>query len=107
VLHQLASAPPSTQTKDVMVRQQMVQATYDAAARAQLLTLARQRRIERPHAALVLAAQARREAIDRSAEDAIDHWRQAVEHTIHDGRTGDAAACVRRNPAWARCSRRA
>jgi hypothetical protein len=90
-LNRVASAPPSAQTKDATVRLQMVRAVYDATARAQLLTAARQRRIERHHAALVLAAQARREAIDGSAEDAVEHWRQAVEHAIHDGHTDDAA----------------
>ncbi|WP_204000412.1 hypothetical protein [Virgisporangium aurantiacum] len=90
-LRQLASAPPSPDTRDVAVRLQLVRATYDPQARAELVAQARQRRLPRHHAALVLAAQARREAIDGFAEEAVEHFRQAVEHGLHDGRTDHAA----------------
>jgi hypothetical protein len=53
--------------------------------------MARQLRLPRPHAALVLAAQARRDALDGSAEEALENWRSAVAHAIHEGRTDDAS----------------
>ncbi|MEU0558775.1 hypothetical protein [Dactylosporangium sp. NPDC006015] len=90
-LRNLTKAPRSAQTKDVTVRLRMIQAAYDGEARTALLAQARQRRIPRHHAAMVLAAQGRRDVLDGSAEEAIEHWRQAVEQAIHDGRTDDAA----------------
>jgi hypothetical protein len=85
-LIQLADTPD----KEVALRLRLVRACYNADERTNLLTLARQLRLPRTHAALVLAAQARRDALDGSADEAIEHWRQAVGHAIHAGRTNDA-----------------
>lgn len=85
------TASSATLDKDVMLRLNLLRATYNAEERTNLLTLARQLRLPRPHAALVLAAQARREAMDGSAAEAVEHWRQAVAHAIHETRTDDAA----------------
>lgn len=74
----------------VALRLQLVRAHYDTEECRALLAQARQLRLPRPHAALVLASQARREALDGSADEAIEYWRQAVEHAIHDGRADDA-----------------
>lgn len=88
---QLAQSPPTTVDKDVVLRLRLARASYDPKERTDLLTHARQLRLPRHHAALVLAAQARREALDGSAAEAIEYWRQAVGHAIHEGRTDDAA----------------
>lgn len=85
-LTQLNGAPD----KKVALRLRLVRACYKADERTNLLTLARQLRLPRTHAALVLAAQARRHALDGSADEALEHWRQAVGHAIHEGRTNDA-----------------
>jgi hypothetical protein len=91
-LTQLADTPSATTVdKDINLRLQLLRACYNADERTNLLTLARQLRLPRSHAALVLAAQARREAIDGSAAEAVEHWRQAVAHAIYEGRTDDAA----------------
>lgn len=76
---------------DTLLRLRLIRAGYDGDERTTLLTLARQLRLPRAHAAIVLAAQARRDALDGSPEDALEHWRQAVAHAIHEGRTNDAA----------------
>ena len=73
------------------MRLRLLRACYNAEERTDLLTLARQLRLPRTHAALVLATQARGEALDGSAAEAIEHWRQAIGHAIHEGRTDDAA----------------
>lgn len=90
-LRQLSGAAPATADNDVTVRLRMMRAHFADEGRRTLLAQARQRRLPRAHAALILATQARRDALDGSAEEAIEHWRQAVEHAIHDGRT-DAAS---------------
>jgi hypothetical protein len=77
---------------DVLLRLRLIRAHYDVDELSNVLTLARQLRLPRAHAALVLAGQARRDALDGSVDDALDHWRQAVGHAIHEGRTDDAAA---------------
>jgi hypothetical protein len=46
--------------------------------------------LPRIDAALVLARQARRDALEGSVEDAIENWRHAVTYAIQDGRTDDA-----------------
>jgi hypothetical protein len=89
-LAQLAYSSPLVQDKDVELRLRLIRAYYDEAERTNLLTKARQLRLPRAHAALVLATQARREALDGSADEAREHWRQAVGHAIQDGRTDDA-----------------
>lgn len=89
-LTQLTTAPSATLDKDVTLRLRLLRASYGADERTHLLTLARQLRLPRPHAALVLAAQARRDALDGSPDEALEHWRQAVGHAIHEGRTDDA-----------------
>jgi len=89
-LTQLTTAPSATLDKDLTLRLRLLRACYDAEERTNLLTLARQLRLPRTHAALVLAAQARRDALDESADEALEHWRQAVGHAIHAGRTDDA-----------------
>jgi hypothetical protein len=77
--------------KDVAMRLRLLRAHYDVEERTTLLSQARQLRLPRAHAALVLAAQARRDALEGAAVDALEHWRQAVGHAIHEGRTDDAA----------------
>jgi hypothetical protein len=89
-LAQLTSKPAAGPDQDIVMRLRMVRACFDDDERTNLLVLARQLRLPRRHAALVLAAQARRDALDGSSEEALEHWRQAVGHAIHDGRT-DAA----------------
>jgi hypothetical protein len=91
-LTQLVAAPAATQDKDVALRLRLLRASYDANERDNLLTMGRQLRLPRSHAALVLAAQARRDALEGSAPEALEHWRQAVGHAIHEGRTDDASA---------------
>ena len=90
-LTQMQSVPSTAVDKDVHLRLRLLRASYDLVEREVLLTQARQQKLPRPHAALVLAAQARRDALDGSTEDALEHWRQAIAHAIHDGRTDDAA----------------
>jgi hypothetical protein len=89
-LTQLTNAPSASVDKNVTLRLRLLRASYDADERTKLLTLARQLRLPRTDAALVLAAQARRDALDGSVEEALEHWRQAVGHAIHEGRTDDA-----------------
>jgi hypothetical protein len=85
------SAVAQGMDKDVAMRLRLFRAHYDVEERTTLLSQARQLRLPRTHAALVLAAQARRDALDGAAIDALEHWRQAVGHAIHEGRTDDAA----------------
>lgn len=89
-LNQLTTAHSSTPDKDLKLRLRLLRACYDAEERTNLLTQARQLRLPRTHAALVLAAQARRDALAGSADEALEHWRQAVGNAIHEGRTDDA-----------------
>ena len=89
-LTQLTDAPWPSVDKNATLRLRLLRACYDADERTNLLTLARQLRLPRTHAALVLAAQARRDALDGSVDEALEHWRQAVGHAIHEGRTDDA-----------------
>jgi hypothetical protein len=89
-LTQLTTTHSATLDKDVTLRLRLLRACYDAEEHTNLLTLARQLRLPRTHAAIVLAAQARRDALEGSADEALEHWRQAVGHAIHDGRTDDA-----------------
>ena len=98
-LTQLAGTSSASVDKDVMLRLQLLRAYYDAGERTQLLTLARQLRLPRRHAALVLAAQARRDALDGSVDEALGNWRQAVGHAIHEGRTDDAGGWLYAIPA--------
>lgn len=90
-LTQLTITPSATVDKDVTLRLRLLRACYDADERTNLLALARRLQLPRAHAALVLAAQARRDAIEGSVDEALEHWRQAVGHAIHEGRTDDAA----------------
>lgn len=90
-VNQLAETPSTMVDSDTLLRLRLIRAGYDGDERTTLLTLARQLRLPRAHAAIVLAAQARRDALDGSPEDALEHWRQAVAHAIHEGRTNDAA----------------
>jgi hypothetical protein len=83
--------PADAPDKEVALRLRLVRAWYDTDERTNLLIQARQLRLPRTHAALVLAAQARRDALDGSADEALEHWRQAVGHAIHEGRTNDAS----------------
>ena len=85
------SAAARGMDKDVTMRLRLVRAQYDEEERTTLLSQARQLRLPRAHAALVLAAQARRDALDGATADALEHWRQALGHAIHEGRTDDAA----------------
>ena len=89
-LTQLTDPPTASVDKDATLRLRLLRACYNADERTNLLTLARQLRLLRTHAALVLAAQARRDALDGSVDEALEHWRQAVGHAIHEGRTDDA-----------------
>lgn len=89
-LTQLTDAPSTPLDREVALRLRLVRACYDVNERMNLLTLARQLRLPRPYAALVLAAEARRDALNGSAEEALEHWRQAVGHAIHEGHTDDA-----------------
>lgn len=90
-LDQAAVNPTAALFHDLVVRLRMARARYDGEECTRLFTEARQLRLPRAHAALVLAAQARRDAMAGSADDALEHWRQAVAHAIHDGRTDDAS----------------
>lgn len=91
-LNQLRDTAAARRTdKDTAIRLQLLRAHYDDDERSALLSQARQLRLPRAHAALVLAAQARRDFLDGAAEEALEHWRQAVGHAIHEGRTDDAA----------------
>jgi len=87
---QLRDAPSASVGKDVELRLRLLRAYYDAGERMELLAQARQLRLPRAQAALVLAAQARRDALDGSADEALEHWRQAVGHAVHEGRTDEA-----------------
>lgn len=89
-LTQLGQVPSTSLTKDVAFRLRLVRTYYDTDERTNLLTEARQLRLPRHHAALVLSGQARRDALEGSAPEAIEHWRQAVAHAIHDGHPDDA-----------------
>lgn len=88
---QLTQAPPTAVDKDVMLRLRLARASHNLDERTNLLTRATQLRLPRHHAALVLATQARREALDGSAAEAIEFWRHAVGHAIHEGHTDNAA----------------
>jgi hypothetical protein len=90
-LTQLTNEFPAAMNKDLTLRLRLVRACYGSDERTNLLVSARRLRLPRKHAALVLAAQARRDALEGSADEALEHWRQAVGHAIHDGRTDDAA----------------
>ncbi|MFI5541920.1 hypothetical protein ACIA5H_36700 [Nocardia sp. NPDC051900] len=89
-IEQLAQASPSDQGREASLRLRLVRGYYNTDERRTLLTAARQRRLPEKSAALILAAHARREALDGSAEEAIEHWRQAVASAIHGGHTDDA-----------------
>jgi hypothetical protein len=89
-LTQLAQAPPAPRDTEAVLRLRLLRSFYDADERKSLLASARQLRLPRPHAALVLAGQARRDALAGSADFALEHWRQAVSHAIHIGHTDDA-----------------
>ena len=90
-IHHASASIPAPMDHEVVLRLRLVHASYDADERKRLLVQARQLRLPRAHAALILAAQARREALEGSAEEAVEHWRQAVAHAIHEGLT-DAAS---------------
>ncbi|MEX1009655.1 MAG: hypothetical protein WD271_17690, partial [Acidimicrobiia bacterium] len=90
-LDQLEMPRPAPPNEDLAVRLRMIGASYDNEERGRLLAEARQMRLPRSQAALVLATEARRNAMDGSSDDALEHWRQAVASAIHDGRTDDAA----------------
>jgi hypothetical protein len=98
-LTQLADTPSASADKEATLRLRLLRACYDADERTKLLTLARQQRLPRKHAALVLAAQARRDALDGSVDEALEHWRQAVRHAIDEGRTDDAGGWLYAIPA--------
>jgi hypothetical protein len=87
----LGNGPLVPQDEDVRMRLRMVRASYHNEERLTLLTQARQLRLPRTYAALVLAAEARRNAIEGSADEAVEHWRQAIGHAIQDARTDDAS----------------
>lgn len=88
---QMKQAPLATADKDTLLRLRLVRAGYDTAERENLLKEAYRRVLPRPHVALVLAAQARRDALAGLAERAVGHWRQAVESALHQGHTDEAA----------------
>lgn len=91
-LHQLGTSSAVRDTdKSVAIRLRLLRAHYDLEERTNLLREARQLRLSRSHAALVVAAQARRDALNEAPDEAVEHWRQAVAHAIHEGRTDDAA----------------
>lgn len=77
--------------EDLAIRLRMARARHDSTERMQLLAEARQLRLPRTQAALVLAAEARRSALTASPDDALENWRQAIANAIHEGRTDDAA----------------
>lgn len=88
----ITSAMATATDKDVELRLRLLKASYDSNERAVLLAQGRQLKLPREHAALVLASEARRNALAGSAEDAIEHWRQAVASAVHQGLTHDAAS---------------
>ncbi|MEU0962641.1 hypothetical protein ACIBSS_30865 [Micromonospora aurantiaca] len=88
---QLAQTPRTAPNKNASLRLRLARASYNLNERMDLLKQARQLRLPRHHTALVLAAQARREALDGSAAEATEYWRQAVGHAIHEGLTDEAA----------------
>jgi hypothetical protein len=63
-INQLAQMRPTTVDKDIALRLRLARASYEPKKRTDLIAQARQLRLPRHHAALVLAAQARREALD-------------------------------------------
>lgn len=90
----LTQATPSssaTVDQDIHLRLRLVRAGYDTAEREMLLDRVYQRRLQRPRDALVLAAQARRDALAGRADRAVSHWRQAVQSALHEGLTDEAA----------------
>ena len=88
---QMVQTPSTVVGQDTLLRLRLVRAGYDVDEREALVDEAYRRALPRPHLALVLAAQARRDALAGMAERAITHWRQAVESALHEGLTGDAA----------------
>lgn len=73
------SAAAQGMDKNITIRLRLLRAHYDVVERTTLLRQARQLRLPRAHTALVLAAQALREALDGAAVEALEHWRQAVD----------------------------
>lgn len=83
--------PLVVDAKEVAFRLRLLRSSYDIAERTALLRLARRHQMARHQAALVLAAEARRNAIAGAVDEAIEHWRQAVALALHDERPEDAS----------------
>lgn len=84
------NAVPERVRNDVEIRLRILHAAHDPIQRMQLLGEARQLRLPRTSAALVLAAEARRNAQEGLPDEAEEHWRLAVAYALQDGRTEDA-----------------
>jgi hypothetical protein len=76
---------------DIAFRLKLVQARYSSDLRTKLLNEARMLTLSRPHSALILGKEARRGANRGVPADAIQNWRQAVQHAIQEGLTDDAS----------------
>jgi hypothetical protein len=87
---QLVQARSAILDKELRFRLQLAKAAYDLDERASLVSRARQLRLPLHQAALVLAAEARREALDGAVDEAVGSWRLAINHALHEGRTDDA-----------------
>lgn len=81
----------AAQWDEIGVRLRLVLAEYDQEERRTLSSAARQHRIPGRLAALVNAREARRCALESRAEEALESWRYAVHHGIHEGLTEEAA----------------
>jgi hypothetical protein len=86
-----AARPRTDSTAEEAFRLRLALADHDSGERSRLVQEARQLRLPREEAALALGAEARRNALLGAADDAMEHWRQAVSNAILSGKTEDAA----------------
>lgn len=87
---QICGAASTPTTTEVLVRLQLIRACYDQNERRDLVHRARTLKMPRRHAAIILASQARRDALAGAAAEALEGYRAAVRCAIEDGRTDDA-----------------
>ncbi|MGW7449591.1 hypothetical protein, partial [Kitasatospora sp. NPDC054795] len=77
--------------EDVLVRLRLVRAEYRAEERRRLLRAAKLRRVEGRSRALINAREARRCCLEGRAEEALEHWRDAIHDGILAGMAEEAA----------------
>ncbi|WP_051967379.1 restriction endonuclease [Kitasatospora mediocidica] len=80
-----------SEAQDTLMRLRLVRAEYDPDERTELQRLARRHQVPGRLAAWVNAREARRCLWESIADEAVDHWRDAVQNAIHEGLAEDAA----------------